>query len=90
MPDAVAAPTLTVDIKRCAESTVVVYCHGRLVAGTTQVLTAAVCELIAGKGATASKRIVLDLGDRSTRTAWAWARWCASTPRPSVPAATWS
>jgi anti-sigma B factor antagonist len=58
MPDAVAAPTLTVDIKRCAESTVVVYCHGRLVAGTTQVLTAAVCELIPG-----SKRIVLDLSD---------------------------
>jgi anti-anti-sigma factor len=58
MPDAVAPPTLTVEVQRCAENTIVVYCHGRLVAGTTAVLTAAVCELLPGP-----RRIVLDLGD---------------------------
>jgi anti-sigma B factor antagonist len=65
MPDAVAAPivpVLTVEIKRCAENTAVVYCHGRLVAGTTDVLYKAVCELI-GDGKTGTKRIVLDLSD---------------------------
>jgi anti-anti-sigma factor len=60
MPDAVATPVpvLTVEIKRCAENTAVVYCHGRLVAGTTDVLYKAVCELIPG-----NRRIVLDLSD---------------------------
>ncbi len=58
MPDAVPAPVLTVDIKRCTHNTVIVYCHGRLVAGVTDVLSSGVTQLLPD-----SKRIILDLTD---------------------------
>jgi anti-anti-sigma factor len=51
-------PVLAIDIKRCTNNTVIVYCHGRLIAGVTDVLTAAVIPLIHD-----SKRIILDLTD---------------------------
>ena len=52
------APVLTIDIKRCTHNTAIVYCHGRLVAGATDVLAAGVCQLLPD-----SKRIILDLTD---------------------------
>ncbi|HWB32425.1 MAG TPA: STAS domain-containing protein [Acidobacteriaceae bacterium] len=58
MAEAVAGPVLTLDVKRCAGDVFVIACHGRLVAGTTQVLSSAVTELLPG-----AKRIVLDLSD---------------------------
>ena len=58
MPDAVAAPTLTVDVEHCTPNFVILRCHGRLIAGVTNVLSSAVTPLIPS-----SKRIVLDLSD---------------------------
>jgi anti-sigma B factor antagonist len=59
MPEtAAASPILTTEIKYFRDHVVVVVCHGRLVAGVTDVLSATVRELIPS-----SKRIILDLAD---------------------------
>jgi anti-anti-sigma factor len=58
MSDASAAPALTIDIERCSATEVTVRCHGRLVAGATDVLSSGVRPLIPN-----SRRIVLDLAD---------------------------
>ena len=54
-----AAPALTLDVKVSGEM-VVVLCHGRLVAGVTDLLYSKVKQLIPGH-----KRVVLDLSDLS-------------------------
>ena len=51
---------LTIEVERCSASEVTVHCHGRLVAGATQVLYTPVRELIP-----TTRRIVLDLADLS-------------------------
>ena len=53
-----AAPVLTIDVERCANRAFVLHCHGRLVAGATNILSARVMELIPN-----SRRIILDLTD---------------------------
>jgi len=58
MPTTAAAPVLTLEVQHCAQQIVVVRCHGRLVAGSTEVLSRAVHELIP-----TSKRIILNLSD---------------------------
>lgn len=58
MSSASASPVLRVDVEHCSDSEVTVRCHGRLVAGATQILYSPVRELIP-----TSRRIVLDLGD---------------------------
>jgi anti-sigma B factor antagonist len=58
MPATAAEPVLTLEVQPCDNQTVVVRCHGRLVAGSTDVLTAAVHELIP-----ANKRIILNLAE---------------------------
>lgn len=59
MPEnAAASPLLTTEVKYFPEHVVVVLCHGRLVSGATDVLSATVRELIPE-----CKRIVLDLAD---------------------------
>ena len=57
MPDEAAASRLTLDIDRDG-SVAVVRCHGKLVAGVTDVLYSQVSQLIPD-----TKRIVLDLTD---------------------------
>jgi len=59
MPNAAAVNTLTLDVVRKGD-VAVVHCHGRLVAGTTDVLYRRARELIPE-----CKRIVLDLTDLS-------------------------
>lgn len=51
-----AEPVLTLEIQHCPEQTVVVRCHGRLVAGSTEILSNAVHQLIPNH-----KRIILNL-----------------------------
>jgi hypothetical protein len=46
MPDTAAAPVLTIDIERCTGNIVILHCHGRLVAGVTDVLSSTVTPLI--------------------------------------------
>jgi anti-sigma B factor antagonist len=58
MPDTAAAPVLTIDIERCTGNTVVLHCHGRLVAGVTDVLSSTVTPLFPDY-----RRIILDLSD---------------------------
>ena len=58
MTQTAAEPVLTLEIQHCPEETVVVRCHGRLIAGSTDVLSTAVHELIPGH-----KRIILNLAD---------------------------
>jgi anti-sigma B factor antagonist len=58
MPDQAVPPVLTIDIERRAGNAAIVHCHGKLVAGVTDVLSSGVTELIPG-----TKRIVLDLSD---------------------------
>ena len=58
MPTTAAEPVLTLEVQHCPEHTVVIRCHGRLIAGSTDVLTNAVHELIP-----AHKRIILNLSD---------------------------
>jgi len=57
MPDKSAVRLLTLDIERAGD-TALVRCHGKLVAGVTDVLYTGVKQLIPVTG-----RIVLDLGD---------------------------
>jgi anti-anti-sigma factor len=58
MPTPASHPVFTVDVQRCTGNVFVLHCHGRLVAGATSVLSAAVTPLIPQ-----TKRIVLDLSD---------------------------
>jgi anti-anti-sigma factor len=58
MADQTAAPVLTLNVEHCAGNVLVVYCHGRLVAGATDVLYKEVSALIP-----TTHRIVLDLAD---------------------------
>ena len=58
MPETVAASVLTIDVQECSGKVAVVYCHGRLVAGATEILYTGVKALIPGH-----RRIVLDLSD---------------------------
>jgi anti-sigma B factor antagonist len=58
MSETAAAPVLTLDVERCAGNVFVVRCHGRLVAGVSDLLYKRVSELIPQ-----TKRIVLDLSD---------------------------
>jgi len=51
-------PVLTIDTKRCTHNTVSVYCHGRLVAGSTDILTTGVRQLLPD-----TRRVILDLTD---------------------------
>lgn len=58
MPEPARAATFHLDIERCADSAVVVRCHGRLTAGVTDILYSQVHPLIPE-----SKRVILDLTD---------------------------
>jgi len=58
MPATADPPVLTFDVERCTGNTVVVHCHGRLVAGVTNLLYTGVIDLIPD-----TKRIILDLSD---------------------------
>jgi anti-sigma B factor antagonist len=58
MPDTAVAPVLWIDLEQCSGNVCVLRCHGRLVAGVTDVLSSKVNALIP-----VSKRIVLDLSD---------------------------
>jgi anti-anti-sigma factor len=57
MPPTAPVPALTIDVEHIGTAAVV-HCHGRLVYGSTAVLTSAVSELIP-----TTKRIILDLSD---------------------------
>jgi anti-sigma B factor antagonist len=57
MPDTAASPVLSIEVEPFADS-VVVRCHGKLVAGVTDVLLNGVRPLIPN-----NKRIILDLSD---------------------------
>lgn len=58
MAQAAAEPVLKLDVQRYAENTAVVLCHGRLVYGSTQILSSCVMQLLPD-----TKRIILDLSD---------------------------
>jgi anti-anti-sigma factor len=58
MSNTAPGPVLTIDIERRAGNTAIVHCHGRLVAGATDVLSAGVCQLLPD-----TRRIILDLTD---------------------------
>jgi anti-sigma B factor antagonist len=58
MSDPAVAPVLSLDVERCASNVFVVRCHGRLVAGVSDLLYSRVSELIP-----TTHRIVLDLSD---------------------------
>lgn len=58
MPEAAAPPTLTTEVQHYSNGVVLVICHGRLVAGTADILHSTVRELIPG-----SKRIIIKLAD---------------------------
>lgn len=58
MSHAAAGPVLSIEVEHCSASEVTVRCHGRLVAGATDVLSSGVRPLIAS-----GRRIVLDLAD---------------------------
>ena len=59
MSDTALAPILTIDVERCTGgSAIIVHCHGRLVAGVTDILSSTVTPLIPD-----FKRVILDLSD---------------------------
>jgi len=58
MPDTATPPTLTTEVQHYSDGVVLVICHGRLVAGTSDVLHATVRDLIPN-----SKRIIIKLAD---------------------------
>jgi anti-sigma B factor antagonist len=61
MPESGAAPVLTINVERYgADDLAVVRCHGKLVAGVTQLLYNAVNDLVPE-----TQRVVLDLSDVS-------------------------
>ena len=54
-----AEPVLTLDVQRCSDkTTVIVHCHGKLVAGATGILSDGVHQLLPD-----AKRIILDLSE---------------------------
>ena len=55
MSHSAAAPVLSLDVEHCAGKVAVVHCHGRLVAGATDVLINGVLSLIPE-----NRRIVLE------------------------------
>ena len=57
MPDTAVPPVLSIEVEHCPDS-VVVHCHGKLIAGVTDVLLNGVRPLIPN-----NKRIILDLSD---------------------------
>jgi anti-anti-sigma factor len=58
MSDVATGPVLTLEVQICAGNVAVVHCHGKLVAGVTDILYSCVTPLIPNH-----KRIVLDLSD---------------------------
>ncbi len=58
LDSAPSKPTLTTEVQRYSNGVVLVICHGRLVAGTADILYSTVRELIPG-----SSRIILKLAD---------------------------
>jgi anti-anti-sigma factor len=58
MPATAAPPALSIDVERCQGNVYVLHCHGKLIAGSTVILTSAVTPLLP-----LSKRIILDLSD---------------------------
>jgi anti-anti-sigma factor len=59
MPDTAAAPVLKLEVERCTGgNAVIVHCHGRLVAGVTELLRGEVAPLVPQY-----KRVILDLSD---------------------------
>jgi anti-anti-sigma factor len=58
MSDTPAAPVFTFEVEECPDSVAVVRCHGKLVAGLTDVLQSGVRPLFANH-----TRVVLDLSD---------------------------
>jgi anti-sigma B factor antagonist len=61
VPEPAHSAVFSLEIERCADSAVVVRCHGRLIAGVTDILDSQVHPLIPG-----SKRVILDLTDLAT------------------------
>ncbi|HUB18257.1 MAG TPA: STAS domain-containing protein [Acidobacteriaceae bacterium] len=53
-----APPVLTLEVERCPDGVAVVHCHGKLVAGVTEVLLSGVRPLLVD-----CRRVVLDLSD---------------------------
>jgi anti-anti-sigma factor len=51
-------PVLSLDVEHCAGKTVIVHCHGKLIAGVTEILLTGVRPLIPD-----NHRIILDLSD---------------------------
>ena len=64
--------SLTFGVERKG-STALVHCRGRLVAGLCGDFHVKIKPLFAE-----NKRVVLDLTDLASSTAWGWAPWCAS------------
>jgi anti-anti-sigma factor len=58
MSPAGAVPVLSLEVELCANATALVRCHGKLVAGATDVLVTGVRPLLADH-----KRVILDLSD---------------------------
>jgi len=58
MSNAAGTPVLSLDVEHCAGKVAIVHCHGKLVAGVTDVLLTGVRPLIPN-----NQRIVLDLSD---------------------------
>ena len=56
MPSQTAEPVFTLDVEHCTGNVIVIHCHGKLVAGSTDQLTATVRDHIPQ-----TKRIILDL-----------------------------
>lgn len=56
MSDTAATPVLTIEVEHCPDGVAIVHCHGRLVAGVTDVLVNGVRPLL-----TEHKRVILDL-----------------------------
>jgi anti-sigma B factor antagonist len=58
MPDTAAPPILSLDVEQCPDKVAVVRCHGKLVAGVTDILIKGVRPLLS-----TNQRVVLDLSD---------------------------
>jgi anti-anti-sigma factor len=58
MPETIAEPILSTEVKHCTGNVIVVVCHGRLVSSVSDLLYTTVSQLIP-----TTHRIVLDLSD---------------------------
>ncbi len=58
MPDSAMPPVLSLDVEHFAGQAAVVRCHGKLIAGVTEILLSGVRPLFSG-----NQRVVLDLSD---------------------------